>query len=65
MDKKIKLKNDVIMNARYQGRGIKTQYKLFKAGTEVFYYQQKTLSGTYHNIWIIENGIKWEASKKE
>ena len=64
MNQKIKLKNDTQMNTGYQGRGIPTQSKIFKAGTEVFYNKQKTLSGTYHNIWIIENGIRWEASKK-
>lgn len=65
MDKKIKLRNDTQMNTGYEGRGIPVQYKTFSAGTEVFYNKYRTSSGIYHNIWVIENGIKWEASKKE
>lgn len=61
---KIILKKDTQMSTGYQGRGILTEYKTFLAGTEVFYEKLKTLSGTYHTIWIIENGKRWEASIK-
>jgi len=61
--RKIILKNDTTMSTGYQGRGFVTEYKTFKAGSEVFYNKLETKSGTYHTVWAIEDGKKWEASK--
>ena len=62
---KIRLKEDLVMTTDYAGRGNSTKGKIFPKGTTAIYTKQETLSGIYHTCSVIENGIKWQATKKE